>query len=224
MSPDGPCGEVAKKYVGKKWTSLSEDAQDEIMHCYYREVWMIEKATEGPYNGRDRNTTCDILMLEYKDWSSMDAITKGYAKKCQMSIASMEATKKMIPELDWVPNSFWSDSYLPYLIVYDISKCFLINWQFWKDRALDRSVFQSDFYSKNWISVGLSVQHYQNAEIVNDETYDKFLSSLTIEDYMKWNSVESCIAYDSLIKIVKRRGPFDQFLKEFLIGFVEILQ
>lgn len=210
-----PCATIVAKYYHVKDSDIPEEDRDEARHCYFRILWISEKNERVLYNGK-YNTTCDILMLEIPLWSTADVIEKAMLKDCRNNWLAVDIAKREIPELAWLPNSIAYDNYMPYIIANDVMQCFFINRQFNNDRKENFTIFKSDNFQAAWKAMGLSVEHYTNPLIVDDASLSTFLQSSTIEDYIKWNSVESCIAYDSIIKLAGKSEVFSELVHSAL--------
>lgn len=222
LNHTGPCASIAEKYLTVKFNDLPQDARDEIMHCYYREAWIAEKKNQEGLYKRNYNTTCDIMMIESDQWSTLDQIDKSFVNDCQANWARVAITKKHIPELAWLPNTVLDDVYLPYIIAHDIMKCFLINRQFKEDRRVNLAKFKSDNQQKGWEVMGINVAHYKDPLIVDDESLENFRSASSIEDYIRWNSVESCIACDSILTIALNSDIFKEMVDHSIVWLYSV--
>lgn len=216
LDPASPCAPIYEKYLGEKFPNLPKDSQDEIVHCLRREAWLIEKSNEAGHYKREYNTSCDIMMFELRDWSTLTQIEKRFLKDCEMNWIGVAQAKKSMPDLAWVPSTILNDPFLPYVIVNDVLTCFLINRQFLEDRNLSLTGFHSEKTKQGWESLGLSVEHYNASDIVDEESLERFRNTTTLEDYIGWNKVESCIAYDSIFKILEDKGVVNYLIHSAL--------
>ena len=204
LNPAYFCEEVdIKQYTEKKWTDLSEDAQNEIIHCLWKTFWLNDDDVKSnTLYKASKTTSCDIMVAKGK-WSEMSVFDKGFTHDCILKRMTMEYLKNSVPLLHWLPNSYAYDDTVRKSVEDDVFQCALIHLQFREDMKADFQTFASMRKSGVWPI--LNIAHYGYKSIVDEESLNEVQSELAVDDYIKWNShlVESCDAYTSFREIGK---------------------
>lgn len=222
LDPDSYCEEVdIAQYTGEKWTSLSGDAQNQILHCRLKKWWLHTYQVKDLYKA-SKTAPCDVMVSEGK-WSEMDALEQRFTHDCIMKRLTSSYLKATVPLLHWLPDSYLYDDSVREMVENDIFYCVVIYRQFQEDQKTDYRVFSS-LKDLGWWSI-VNTSHYDSESIVDDESLKKFQAKTSVKDYVGWNSgrVKSCDAHDAFRLLGKavldfKETDFFTIFKEYVLS------
>ena len=200
------CEEVdIKQYTGEKWTNLSSDTQDEIVHCLWKKHWLHDDVKSNKLYKASKTTPCDVMVVEGK-WSEMSILDKRFVHDCIMKRITMEYLRNSVPLLHWLPDSYLYDDSVRRSVEDDVFHCALIYRQFQEDQAGDFDHFLKKRLG-GWPILNNS--HYDRESVGDDESLKQFQENTTVNDYVEWNSplVKNCEPYTSFKEV--GRGILD---------------
>lgn len=155
------CRTVLEKHSHQSYTTLTEDATGEILHCLMREVWLKQTSTKDvPLS------TCDVLMKEYDDWTSLDPLTKRVITECVTGYM-MADSMRLLKGLEWIPRDLFTNPMRKWTVLDNITQRLgHALEQYAADQSVNFTTFKSVEYRERWSVLGLNTTHY---EWVTDE-------------------------------------------------------
>jgi hypothetical protein len=161
---------------------------DEVSFLLSRETWHTR--TDG--QPILVNSTCDIVMTEYDDWSLLDVLTRRVITDCVNGRLYLDALRTQIPAIHWLPQDLLTNPYRKYVFGFDLIRSMLVSWQYESDRkgSLERA--------SQWSQVGLNVSHYTHVE--TEEDLALLSATYSLDDYMAWNGAGQREAVDWLLE------------------------
>lgn len=188
------CNASIYGYKDIGWTSLSDYEKGETMFCFAKLMWRHRDDGQTPLG----NSTCDALVLENVDrnFKDLGLLEKREMMDCIQNRFFTDAIRRTF-NITWLPQDLFTDPWRKYYFGLEIFRGYLIDYQFYNDRATLPVVILTPAYQLAWANMGLDTRHYD--ALKTEEDVLLFKASSHLKNYFIANNATQ---YDATLYTV----------------------
>lgn len=164
------------------FTQLGYFEKGEVMFCLMKIAWNIRDDNQTELNP----SMCDIMMgdLNTKAWFELREMEKATVMECMTDRIYMDSVRLAL-DIKWLPSDWLTNNYRKYVWAAEMSRGYIIYWQYYSDRESASAVILNPDYQARWATWNLNVSHYSRFNSSQDIVDHR--EKYHLQDYFEWN-------------------------------------
>jgi hypothetical protein len=189
---DGCNASMAAYGTNMNFTNLSYFEKGEVFFCLMKIAWNIRTDNQTEMSP----SMCDVMMgeLNPNPWSKLTVMEKAKVMECMTDRIYVDSIREAL-DIKWLPSDWLTNNYRKYVWAAQMSRGYMIYWQYYSDRESASAVIYNPDYQARWSSFNLNVSHY--ARFNSSQDILDHREKYRLKDYFEWN--DNAPQYDAVL-------------------------